>query len=235
MDALGSMSLADPAAAAPRGRSALSSPSADMLGRTKWQAASGFQDEVVMFEYQGRNDTTLRFPFANADEVAHYSSLYEAFSTATDLQEYRNLRYISVPEDIETYGCLSMATFERIVRWKSPRSIRHALGNKQEDVKELTSMAVRAKTDRARIAPLLGLNGIQLPQGSAIIHLLYPEVYPIIDRRAVGALGREEKAHGYDSIFGMITRQLARGPRGTTASASENLTAPFGLTPSSTK
>jgi len=48
---------------------------------------------------------------------------------------------------------------------------------------------VSAKTERAAVAVLLGLQGVQVPVASAILTAIYPERYTVIDFRALEALG----------------------------------------------
>jgi hypothetical protein len=45
-----------------------------------------------------------------------------------------------------------------------------------------------AKTERAAIAVLTGLNGVQVPVASAILTAIHPERFTIIDFRALQAL-----------------------------------------------
>jgi hypothetical protein len=49
--------------------------------------------------------------------------------------------------------------------------------------------AAEATTDRAAIAVLLGLNGVQIPVASAILAAIDPDRFTIIDVRALEALG----------------------------------------------
>jgi hypothetical protein len=46
-----------------------------------------------------------------------------------------------------------------------------------------------AETDRAAVAVLVGLNGVQVPVASAILTAIDPERFTVIDFRALEALG----------------------------------------------
>lgn len=46
-----------------------------------------------------------------------------------------------------------------------------------------------AKTERAAVVVLMGLNGVQVPVASAILTAIFPERFTIIDFRALQALG----------------------------------------------
>ena len=54
-------------------------------------------------------------------------------------------------------------------------------------------LAVCAKTDRAAIAVLLGLQGVRVPVASAILTAIDPKRFTVVDFRALEALGSENK------------------------------------------
>jgi len=84
-------------------------------------------------------------------------------------------------------------TFEhlsRIFEWKTKGRGRSRLKrNKPDEITDALSLAVSAKTERAAVAVLLGLQGVQVPVASAILTAIYPERYTVIDFRALEALG----------------------------------------------
>jgi len=64
--------------------------------------------------------------------------------------------------------------------------------NTEEDISDALKLAVSAQTDRSAVAVLLGLGGVQVPVASAILAMIYPEKYTIIDRLALRALNKDK-------------------------------------------
>jgi hypothetical protein len=66
-------------------------------------------------------------------------------------------------------GASTRANFETIVRWKTGgRGITRLARNTDEEIADALSLAVRAKTARAAVAVLVGLDGVAVPVASAI-------------------------------------------------------------------
>ncbi len=77
-----------------------------------------------------------------------------------------------------------------IYEWKTGgRGRSRLLDNKNEEIADALSLAVNARTDRAAIAVLIGLNGILVPVASAVLTMIDPARYTILDFRALAALG----------------------------------------------
>lgn len=77
-----------------------------------------------------------------------------------------------------------------ICEWKTRGRRRTLLAeNKEEEVADTLRLALDAKSDRAAIAVLTGLSGVQVPVASAIVTAIYPERFTIVDFRALQALG----------------------------------------------
>ena len=78
----------------------------------------------------------------------------------------------------------------KIFEWKTNGRGRSRLEkNSDEDIADALRLAVEAKTDRAAIAVLMGLSGVQVAVASAILTAIDPERFTIIDFRALEALG----------------------------------------------
>ena len=86
-------------------------------------------------------------------------------------------------------GDYSRSNLVEIARWKSPRSVGRVKANSDRDVQDALRLAVDARTERAAIAVLTGLRGIDIPVASAIMAAIRPERFTIIDFRALQALG----------------------------------------------
>jgi hypothetical protein len=86
-------------------------------------------------------------------------------------------------------GDYNLTNLKRIISWKSPRSIGRAERNTEADVTDALRSAVSAKTDRAAVAVLIGLRGVDVPVASAILAAINPDRFTIIDYRALESLG----------------------------------------------
>jgi len=67
--------------------------------------------------------------------------------------------------------------------------IRRNLGqNSDGEVRAASCAAFRAQGDEEAIGALIGLSGVQVAVGSAILSWCFPAMWPVIDRHAWGAL-----------------------------------------------
>ena len=71
----------------------------------------------------------------------------------------------------------------QICRWKSPRAIRHIETNCAATVRSLTQKAFSTRGEQKRIEFLTALRGVSLPMASAILTLIDPKRYGVIDIR----------------------------------------------------
>jgi hypothetical protein len=80
--------------------------------------------------------------------------------------------------------------FIAVCRWKTPRSGPLVATNSAGEVETATRVGLSsASAERARVAALRSLAGVEFPTASVLLHLAYPERYPILDKRALHALG----------------------------------------------
>lgn len=92
-------------------------------------------------------------------------------------------------------GDFSPSNLTPIIRWKSPRPKSRIESNPEHDVRDALRMAVAASTDRAAVAVLCGLRGVDIPVASAILTAVFPDRFTVIDFRALATLGVEKPAH----------------------------------------
>lgn len=92
---------------------------------------------------------------------------------------------------IKSQGFLSKDDLRLVARWKAPRSAGHVEKNAEQYVIEITSTALSATGERARIEILTLLSGVGWPTASVILHFFHREPYPIIDFRALWTLSLE--------------------------------------------
>jgi hypothetical protein len=91
-------------------------------------------------------------------------------------------------------GNYGRSNIETIFEWKTKGRGRSRLrNNSDEEIAEALGLAAHAKTERAAIAVLLGLQGVHVPVASAILTAIDPERYTVIDFRALEALGSNSK------------------------------------------
>jgi hypothetical protein len=82
----------------------------------------------------------------------------------------------------------------KIFKWKTKgRGRSRLLLNSDEEIADALHLAVSAKTERAALAVLLGLQGVDTPVASAILTAIDPERYTVIDFRALESLGSNSK------------------------------------------
>lgn len=95
-----------------------------------------------------------------------------------------------VAQSIREAGYATLAQLTDIVRWKSPRPIRHVERSTDADVQEITSITLRSDNERVRLLALTLLPGVAWPVASVFLHWCHRDPYPILDFRAWWSLGR---------------------------------------------
>jgi hypothetical protein len=122
--------------------------------------------------------------------VRQHLSLQEDEGTALLCSRFRAAR---------RRGYLTQAEFVAACRWKSPRAIKHIRSNTHQRVRAATGAALATRSEPDRLAALLQLKGVSVPTASAVLMLLDPKRYGVIDIRvwqvlhAVGAVNENPK------------------------------------------
>ena len=78
---------------------------------------------------------------------------------------------------------LTKSELIEICRWKSPRAIRHIQSNHPATVRSLTRKALSTRSEQKKIEYLIQLRGVSFPMASAVLTLIYPKRYGVIDFR----------------------------------------------------
>lgn len=100
-------------------------------------------------------------------------------------------------------GYLTRGELERVCRWKSPRSIALVRANTAHQVRRCTAEALKSLDERERLEALLALRGVSVPSASAVLTMLEPERYGVIDIRvwqllhAIGAVEGNPRGAGF--------------------------------------
>jgi hypothetical protein len=80
--------------------------------------------------------------------------------------------------------------FISVCKWKSERSRSYAARNTAQAVEVATRVALsEASTERGRVNALRSLHGVEWATASVLLHLAYPDRYPILDQRVLQAFG----------------------------------------------
>ncbi len=96
-------------------------------------------------------------------------------------------------------GFYQLAEFRQVCRWKTPRSGPLVAMNHAGEVRTATRTALaRNTTERERMRVLRELHGVQWPTASVLLHVTDSDRWPILDVRALHALGvRRGVSYGY--------------------------------------
>jgi hypothetical protein len=120
----------------------------------------------------------LQFPIEEARAYA------ERFGSAYDD------RGLALARAARERGHYTRDEFLAVCRWKSARPGRRQQTNTAQAVEDATRIALADESsERERMDALLSLDGVGWPTASVLLHLAYPERYPILDWRALHALG----------------------------------------------
>ena len=109
-------------------------------------------------------------------------------------------------------GHYTLTEFRRMCRWKTPRSAPLVAQNNARSVRDATRLALdETGNERERIEALLSLRGVGWPTASVLLHVAYPERYPILDTRALHALGVRASSYNFPfwEAYVAVCRELA--------------------------
>jgi transposase len=127
--------------------------------------------------------------------LTHYLSTEEDAKTATLSRELRQAR---------VRGYLTRADLEKVCRWKSARAIRLIKNNSAARIRTATRRALATRSERRRIEALMTLDGVSVAMASAILTLLNPRRYGVIDIRvwqllyALGEVTKKSSGVGFN-------------------------------------
>jgi hypothetical protein len=149
---------------------------------------------------------TTSFPFGDCNEILRLADHYWNLISATDAAEERAFEQ-ELPI-ARQQGFLTKSLFVRLARWKSVRQTPNYESNDEAAVRAATARAFKAKDDaRTALSALMQLRGVALRTASAILHWMHPDLYPILDFRVVGALGKPEPSSYEDIDFYLTIAQ----------------------------
>lgn len=85
--------------------------------------------------------------------------------------------------DVKSRCFLTKDELIKICRWKSPRAIHLIELNSESKIKRITEKILTSKFEKDIINQLRKLKGVSLPMASAILMLIDPQNYGVIDIR----------------------------------------------------
>ena len=113
-----------------------------------------------------------------------YSNLEELILKNIDTPEPRKtLELIEKSKEVKVNGFLSMEQFYEIVMWKSSRPRKHYLNNSEKEIFETSKRALSSESEKDKIEILISLNGVSIAVASALLTIINPKEYGVIDIR----------------------------------------------------
>jgi hypothetical protein len=106
--------------------------------------------------------------------IRKHLSLEEDESTTELIRRLRSAR---------ERGYVTPSELQAVCYWKSPRAIQHIRSNSAAHVCATTRSALATRSERRRLEALRKLKGVSVPMASALLMLLNPKRYGVIDIR----------------------------------------------------
>src|SRR3989441_10290418 len=104
--------------------------------------------------------------------------------------------------DVRRRGWFTRGEFLQMCRWKSPRALRRYAADPAATVRRVSRAVLAARSERRRLELLTRLRGVSVPTASAILTLIDPRRYGVLDVRAwqllfgLGSVGRKPAGRG---------------------------------------
>lgn len=117
-------------------------------------------------------------------------------------------------------GYFTRDEFIEVCGWKTARSKSRVANNSEQDVIEATRLALSTTNEALRIWIPMALSGVQWATSSVLLHFGHRDRYPILDYRALEALGVSGQVaytirfwNGYVSACRAIAEETGLGMR----------------------
>lgn len=123
-------------------------------------------------------------PFQLQFDPAEIPSLAAQFDYPQDEAFFKEMR-----PNVDQRGYFTKAEFLKVCEWKTMRSKSLVDQNSESDIAAITKVCLSTDNERLRIGSLLLLDGVQFPTASVVLHFFHRNQYPILDFRALAALG----------------------------------------------
>lgn len=109
-------------------------------------------------------------------------------------------------------GKMNVYHLSKVAIWKSGRVVGRCKKNTEEEVEKISLVSFSATSERLRIGSLMFLQGVGWPMASSILHFAFPNLYPILDFRAMNTVGGPAR-YNYSlwEDYTNLCRRTARG------------------------
>lgn len=113
-----------------------------------------------------------------------YSTIEELINTKLNNDEdAETLKLMNSFKDVNKRGYFTKEEFLRMGMWKSPRPKQRYLKNSEDDIISISKKILATKFEKRKIKLLTSLDGVSIPTASAILTLIDPLNYGVIDIR----------------------------------------------------
>lgn len=107
-----------------------------------------------------------------------------------ELYDTENYLFKVIGPSVKKRGFFLFDEFYKICMWKSARQKQRYIKNK-DSVEKKTNSAFAEVDERKRMEMLCRLNGVSIPMASALLTIVYPEKYAVIDIRCLEMLKKK--------------------------------------------
>jgi hypothetical protein len=107
---------------------------------------------------------------------------------------------------IRTDRTMSRQEFLDVCSWKSPRAQKHARRNSAAAIRKTIMRVFSTRDEKERMRLLLSLHGVSIPTASAILTMIHPRRYGVIDIRVWQLLSQLKAVSGKPGGQNFTTR-----------------------------
>lgn len=97
-------------------------------------------------------------------------------------EDSKTLELFEYFDSLKSQGFLTKEQCLKILKWKSPRPLKHYNINSNEDFIKITKLAFQQQDEKLKIHILAALIGVKYPSASAIL-MFKDQNYPVLDIR----------------------------------------------------
>lgn len=116
-----------------------------------------------------------------------------------DLYDTENYLFKVIGPRVKKRGHFLFSEFYKICMWKSSRPKQRYINNKNK-IERISKSAFGEGDEKRKMEILCHLNGVSVPTASALLTIVYPEKYAVIDIRCLEMMRKTEKISKYPSI-----------------------------------
>ncbi|PIO08587.1 hypothetical protein COU59_01240 [Candidatus Pacearchaeota archaeon CG10_big_fil_rev_8_21_14_0_10_34_12] len=113
-----------------------------------------------------------------------YSNLSEIIKNNLNMPEtVEAVGLLNLFKDVNKRGFFDKNQFYKVVMWKSPRPKNHYLSNSEEIIDSVSKLVLSSNSEEEKLQLLTSLKGVSIPVASALLTIINPKEYGIIDIR----------------------------------------------------